>query len=315
MPEDSTPPSLNVPSNATEPVGSDIPLVQNSPVYQPQLKQPSPSKRGLSTNTKLYSVTIAVSLILISIGGLLFSNSFQKSEITPLKQDPKLQAIIDRGTIIVGTDATYPPMEYTDQNGKLIGYDIELAERIAGVMGVTAEIRNIAWDDLFTALEKEEIDIIVSGVTITEERKQMYSFTNPYLSSGQVILTLKETTNINGVNDLKGKRIAVQKETTNEEQAFLFTEPELVLRYESFIEATNALVAGEADAIFSDITNAKGIIHLNPSLKIAGDPFTQEQYGIVLRKNETGLLNRLDDSLETLRQQGAMIFLKQKWLE
>ena len=136
-----------------------------------------------------------------------------------------------------------------------------------------------------------------------------------YLNAGQVIITRKDEASVKFTTDLAGKKITVQKETTNEEQALLYTQKELVLTYEDFIDATKALLSGEADAIFSDLTNAKGIIDENPTLKIVSDPFTSDFYGIVFRKGEGELVTKINNILDSLRQRGVSVYLKQKWLE
>ena len=114
---------------------------------------------------------------------------------------------------------------------------------------------------------------------------------------------------------MKGKKIAVQEGTTNEQQAHNYTDALMVLAFPDFIQATDALISGKADAIFSDLTSAKGIISAHPELKIASEPFTSEYYGIVFRKDETDLVEKVNQALNSLRQQGVLVYLKQKWLE
>lgn len=226
-----------------------------------------------------------------------------------------VQKILDSGMLTIGTDATYAPMEYLDESGKLVGYDVDLGSRIAQELGIETEFKNIAWDDLFQALVNGDVDMIIAGVSITEERKVLYDFSEPYLNAGQVIITQKTDTSIKATSDLAGKKIGVQSETTNEEEALRYTLPELVIGYKDFDLATKALVEGKVDAIFSDLTNAKSIISNNYSLKIASEPFTSDYYGIVIRKGEADLKEKVDTILNTLRQRGILTLLKQKWLE
>ncbi|HLD11825.1 MAG TPA: transporter substrate-binding domain-containing protein, partial [Patescibacteria group bacterium] len=95
----------------------------------------------------------------------------------------------------------------------------------------------------------------------------------------------------------------------------VYTDTDLVLLYENFDDATDALLTGKADAIFTDLTNAKGTVDEHKDLKIASDPFTSEFYGVVFRKGETDLVQRVNEVLNLLRQRGVEVFLKQKWLE
>lgn len=272
-----------------------------------------------STGWPRWYLVLIVAGVLLAIGAWIYyflSASSPTSLLTPPSNSPSpTQFTINPGKIIIGTDATYPPMEYRDANGQLTGYDIDLGNRLAGKLNLQAEFRNIAWDDLFNALNQGEIDIVISSVTITDERKAKHDFSDPYINAGQVIITRDNETSISTVDDLTGKKIAVQKGTTNEEEAKKYTDPEKVIAFEDFVQATQALLKGEADAIISDLTGAKGIVSENPELKISSDPFTSEYFGIVIRKNNSELVNKINTALTSLRQQGVLALLKQKWLE
>ena len=183
-----------------------------------------------------------------------------------------------------------------------MGYDIDLGKRIGEELGASVSFKDITWEELFAALERREIDMIMSSVTITDERKKLYDFSDSYLNAGQVIITQRKTT-ITSVNDLKGKKIAVQQGTTNEEEAVKLTSTDLVIRYPDFVQATQALLTGSVDAILSDLPGAKGIVLEHPTLKITSDPLTNEYYGIVFRKGDQ---NRkfINDALSVLKMQG-----------
>lgn len=259
---------------------------------------------------------IIVGLIMLIFGGWLYLfNTFDEKLTQVESTTPTLDRIKSQGKLIIGTDATFAPMEFADDSGQLVGYDIDLATRITEKLKVTPEFKQILFDDFIKILNNKEVDVVISSVTITDERKQLVDFSDQYLSAGQVIITRGDETSIKTTADLSGRKIAVQKGTTNEQQAFEFTKDELVLSFDDYIGATTALLNGEADAIFSDLTGAKGIIDQNPTLKIASEPFTNEQYGIVFRKGEEDLVAEVNSILNSLRQQGILVFLKQKWLE
>jgi len=286
----------------------------------------NPSDSGMAEQSNLKPKSTKVPWMWIGIVGLIIAflavlfyslqaaqTELEKTNLT--EKGPITQAIIEKGSIIIGTDATYPPMEYLDSSENMIGYDVDLGKRIAEELGVTAEFKNIAWDDLFTSLKNSEVDIIISAVTITQERKDEYDFSIPYINAGQVIITQISNTEISTTNDLSGKKIAVQEGTTNEEEALKHTSEDLVIKYKSFEEAAQSLVNGESDAIFSDLTNAKGIVDENPTLIIASDPFTSDFYGIVFRKGSTDIVIEVNEIIDTIRQRGVLTSLKQKWLE
>lgn len=218
-------------------------------------------------------------------------------------------------TLLAGSDATFPPMEYETANKELEGYDIELGNKIAEEMQVNIKFTNVPWDEIFTSLEQRKIDLVISSVTITDERKEKYEFSDPYLNAGQVIITKKDNTSINSPNDLRGKKVGVQKGTTNEQEAAKYTSDESVIRYDDFLSATEDLISGEVDAILSDLPGAKGIVTSNSELKISSDPFTEEYYGILFRKDQLELRTQVNEALTSLRQKGILNNLKEKYLD
>lgn len=257
-----------------------------------------------------------IGLLIISIGlGFLALWYYQHESKKNIVQaaNPQPTIVISPQKIIVGTDPTYPPMEYTEDN-QLRGYDIDLANFIGKEVGAQIEFKNIVFDNLFTSLDTKNIDMIISTVTVTGERKKKYDFATPYLQGGQVILTQKTNSTIASTADLKGKKVAVQKGTTIESEALKYTTDQLVIRYPDFVQATAALVKGDVDAIFADLPGAKGITDTNPTLKIASDPFTDEYYAIVFRKGDPKI-KEINEALSSLKVKGILTDLKQKWLD
>jgi polar amino acid transport system substrate-binding protein len=214
--------------------------------------------------------------------------------------------------MVIGIDATLPPMEYI-QNNQMVGFDVDLGNDLAKELHTGIEFRNINFDNVFNALDQRQINMIISAVTITKERQQKYNFSDEYLNVGQVIITRKDNTTIHGVKDLKAKKIATQAGTTNEQEALKYTSDDLIFRYPDFEQAADALVAGKVDAIFTDLPNAGGIISHHPNLKIAGEPFTKEYYGIVFIKGDSSVIE-INKALSNLRKKGVLTELEKKWL-
>jgi len=156
--------------------------------------------------------------------------------------------------------------------------------------------------------------MIISAVTITPERQQKYQFSEQYLNAGQILIIQKTNNVIKTPADLKGKKIGVQQGTTNETEALKYTTNNLVVRYPDFVQATKALVAGNVDAIMTDLPSAQGIVATNPTLKIAGDPFTNDYYGVVFRKGDP-TVTQVNKALDSLRVRGFLTELKHKWLD
>lgn len=256
----------------------------------------------------IFFLAITFFATLITVSKFAQSPNIQKTEA----ETPKPVRTVYK--IFAGTDGTYPPMEFENENKELVGYDIELGQKLAKELHGTIEFVNIPWDEIFNALEQRKIDIIISSVTITDERKQKYIYSDPYLNAGQVVITKKSNSVIKSPEDLAGKKVGVQKGTTNEEEAAKYTSDTLVIRYDDFIDATKDLQDDKVDAIFSDLPNAKGIVTANSELKIASDPFTEEYYGILLRKDEIELRDNINTALNSLRQKGVLNNLKEKYL-
>jgi polar amino acid transport system substrate-binding protein len=253
-------------------------------------------------------------IFLAIIAILVFCLSISKPSKKEMIGDPVLRKIKTQGKVVVGTDATYPPMEAIDENGNFYGLDIDIAKEIASDLGVGIEFKNIPWETLisFEPLFKNEVDMLISSITITPERAQKVAFSDPYFNAGQVIITTVENLEkIKNGKDLAGKKVGTQKNTTCEQVARNYTE--LVITYDDFIQAKKALLEGEIDAIVSDGSGALGLVANEPRLRIVGEPLTQEFYGIAVKKEATGLLNEINKTIRRLKTQGVLENLIQKW--
>ncbi|MDQ7819621.1 MAG: basic amino acid ABC transporter substrate-binding protein [Armatimonadota bacterium] len=237
----------------------------------------------------------------------------------PAPAPPPAAQVPDLGgrTIRVATDATYPPFEMLDANKNIIGYDIDLIRAICELANCKVDIKSVAWDGIFPALQKGDFDAVISGVTITAERDKTMDFTEPYIQVGQVILVRADETRISGVGDLADKLVAVQRGTTNDELASqLQKEGKIkeVKRYPTFDLAVRALLNKDVDAVIIDNTGASGYMGTNPDkLKIVGEPLTSEGLGIVVREGDVELQSAFNAALKVLRENGTLDRLYQKW--
>jgi polar amino acid transport system substrate-binding protein len=279
---------------------------------------PSVPKNPLPSAPKPFRLPVGILIVLLIVaflGGLLLSAWYFQFQLQKAnEQAATAQNGEAKKTLIIGTDPSGPPMESLNEKGELMGYDVELGYRLANELGRKAEFKTMSWDPLFAALKNKEIDMIISSVTITDERKKLYAFSQPYINAGQVIVsrTDKPITSLAG---LTGKKISVQKGTTNEKEAFKHTSANLVISTETFDEAAKLLAEGKSDAMISDLTLAKGFIDQYENLKITSDPFTNEYYGIVLRKEDIELLDEINHALNVLQVKGILTDLTQKWLQ
>lgn len=230
-------------------------------------------------------------------------------------EDPQVLAIQKRGTLTIGTDATYPPMESVDAKGNVVGFEIDLMREVAKGMGVTLTIQTLAFDTLFDAVQTGKIDLAISAMTITPERAQKVLFSNPYFNAGQAIIVSKTNATVTDADGLRGKTIAVQTGTTSQKEAQKLTDAKHVVVYESsYDRVVKQLQDGSVDAIIMDFPAAVDLVEHNPGTKVVGPPFTSEFYGIAARKENNGLIEHVNSILGELKTNGVLAALNQKWL-
>jgi polar amino acid transport system substrate-binding protein len=245
----------------------------------------------------------------------------QRQQATPPAPpaQPAAGQVPDLGgrTIRVATDATYPPFELLDANKNIVGYDIDLINEICTLAKCTADIKSTAWDGIFPALQKGDYDAVISGVTITAERDKTMDFTDPYIEVGQVVLVRADEERIKGLDDLTETTVSVQKGTTNDEAGTSFMKEgkiKEVKRFPTFDLAVQSLLNKDVDAVLIDSTSASGYMGTNPGkLKVAGEKFTSESLGIVVRDGEKELQDAFNAALKVLKENGTMDRLYQKW--
>jgi polar amino acid transport system substrate-binding protein len=218
--------------------------------------------------------------------------------------------------IRVGSDMTYAPFEYIDEKTKQpTGFDIEYMQALGKVMGVEIEFVNTAWDGIIPGLLANQYDLLISAMTITPERLQAIDFSDPYFSTGQVIVVRKGTTNIKTPNDLRGKIVTVQIGTTGQFAAEKIPGIRRIDTYNTMPEAFTALKWGRADASVADELVALEEIRANPdALVVVGEPFTTENYGIGIKKGRTDLKNRVNAAIAELKRNGTYDQLYRKWI-
>ncbi len=215
----------------------------------------------------------------------------------------------------VGAEATFPPFEFQDEKSKdYVGFDVDIMKAIGKQMGMEVQIVNTAFDGLIPALEGGQIDVIASGMTITDERSKKVNFSKPYYKSGLSIIVKADNTAIKSFKDLEGKRIAVQIGTTGAEQAKKIKDAK-VREFNSASEAFLELKAGGADAVVNDLPVneyflAKGG---NKEAKLVGEVLNAEEYGIAVAKKNTELAGKINKALDELKQNGEYAKIYEKW--
>lgn len=267
---------------------------------------------------------IALVVVLAVIAVALFMRSTGQREATAPPASPAPAAspassVPDLGgrEIKIGSDTTYPPFETVDEQKNIVGFDPDLMAEVCRRANCRAKFITAAWDGIFVALSQGQFDAVVSGVTISDERRKNVEFSEPYLRYGQVVLVRADESTITAIDALRGKTVAVQTGTTNDEKASsLQKEGKLgdVRRYDTFALAVRALINKDVDAVIIDGPAADGYIAVNPGkLKKVGEPFTSEALGIALKQGETTLKGAFDAALAQMRAEGVIDRLYEKW--
>ena len=220
-------------------------------------------------------------------------------------------------TITFGTNAEFPPFEFVASNGVIgqyDGIDMAIAKQIAEKNDMTAEIENMEFDSLLIALENGQIDAVIAGMTVTDERKEEADFSTPYYEATQVMI-VKEDSDITKASDMEGKRICVIQGYTGETCV-----NDMGYAYEAFKKGTEAvmeLVNGKCDVVVIDSATARKYVNDNEGLKIVEDPeaFEGEQYAIAVKKGNTELLDKINKVIEEMLADGTISDLAVKYSE
>ena len=220
-------------------------------------------------------------------------------------------------TLVVGLDDTFAPMGFRDDNGELVGFDIDLANAVAEKIGYEVSFQPIDWAMKETELNSGNIDCIWNGYSITEERKTKVSFSTPYLDNAQLIITLADS-EIASKADLAGKTVAVQKESSALEAVTaddIYASLSQVVEFDTNIDCFMELDAQRCDAIVCDEVLARYIIKQRGEEKynILTDDFGKEEYGIGFRLTDTDLVNSVNQALEDLKADGTYSEIYSKW--
>jgi polar amino acid transport system substrate-binding protein len=213
--------------------------------------------------------------------------------------------------LTVGSDIPYPPFE-EGKSGSYSGFDVELMEVVAESIGRTAEFQDTSFDTIFVNLGQGKFDAIASAATITDEREKTVDFTNPYYISEQAIL-VKDGSDIDSVEALKGATVGVQKGTTGQEYADENAEASEVRSYPQGPDAVNALKAGTVDAVVIDIPVAEKAVEAGSGIELSAAIPTEEEYGFAVAQDDEELLDELNEGLKEAIDDGTYAKLYEKY--
>ena len=218
------------------------------------------------------------------------------------------------GKLTMSTNAAFPPYESTDDNGNFIGIDIDVAAAIAEKLGLELQVDDMDFDAALLAAQNGKSDLVMAGVTVTEDRQLVMDFSDSYATGIQSII-VKEDSDIASPDDLADKMIGTQRGTTGYIYCSDDFGDEHVTPYDNGLTAVQALVNGQVDAVVIDNAPAKEFVEANPGLKILDTAYAEEDYAIGFAKGNTAMLNAVNTALEELKNDGTLQAIVDKYIK
>lgn len=221
---------------------------------------------------------------------------------------------------VVGTEPTFPPFEFTDENtGEITGFDIDLIKAIAEDQGFEVQVNNLEFDGLIMAVQSGNIDIIASGMTIKPEREEKVDFSTPYITAGLALAVAAGNDTIQSVDDLQGKKVAVQIGSTGAEKAQELKDAGIVKEVVTFATVDLVmmeLINGNVDAVINDLPVTKAYMTKQPdTIQLVGEPLNSESYGFAVQEGNTELLNMINQGLQNVIDNGTYDQIQAKYFE
>ena len=220
---------------------------------------------------------------------------------------------VEPGKLIMSTNAAFPPYEMTTDSGEFEGIDIETAQAIADKLGLELQIDDMDFDAALLAVQQCKADMVMAGVTVTDERQNVMDFTDSYATGIQSII-VKEDSDIASVDDLAGKKIGTQRGTTG----YLYCSDDFgdenVVAYDNGLTAVQMLNNGQVDCVVIDNAPAKEFIAANPGLKLLDTAYVEESYAIGVGKGNTELKDAINTALEELKADGTLQAIVDKYI-
>ena len=226
---------------------------------------------------------------------------------------------VEKGKLHMSTNAAFPPYEMVKDDGSFEGIDVEVADAIAKKLGLELVVDDMGFDAALLAAQNGQSDIVMAGVTVTEERKAVLDFSDSYATGVQVVIVAEDSA-IQSIDDLENAdMIGCQKATTG--YIYASDTPdnggygeEHVTAYETGALAVEALKNGQIDAVIIDNEPAKAFVAANPGLKILDGEWVSEDYAIGLKKGNTQLLEAINKAMAELKADGTFQAIVDKYI-
>ena len=231
-------------------------------------------------------------------------------------QDNSLQNVLDKGTLVLGLDDSFPPMGFRDENNNIVGFDIDVATEVANRMGVELKLQPIEWSTKEMELNTGSVDCLWNGLSIDDERKQAMDLSEPYMTNRMVLVVLNDSEYTDQAS-LAGKTIGVQNGSTAEkilEESDFAKTIGNTIGFKDNVTAFMELETKGIDAIFMDEVVANyAITSQHKDFKVLEDGLTEEEYAVGFKKGNTALKNEVQKYIDEMKADGTMTQISEKW--
>jgi polar amino acid transport system substrate-binding protein len=261
-----------------------------------------------------------VLLTLLLLAGLVAGCAEMAKTAAPPSPSPVLSQILARGELVVGTAADMPPLNMTTKDGKVIGLEPDLARIMAEEMGVKLTVKPIVFPNLLSALDLGQVDMVLSGMTITGQRNMKVAFVGPYVSSGKSFLTKSQTlaavTEATQVNSPDTTLVALRNSTSQQFVETVLPKARLTL-VNTYDEGVKMVIEDKVKAMVADYPICVISVFRYPDKGLASliTPLTYEPIGVALPAKDPLLVNWVQNFLTTAETTGALERLKSKWFK
>jgi L-cystine transport system substrate-binding protein len=244
---------------------------------------------------------------------LLAAGLVQLALATPVLAQSALDQIKQAGVLRIGTEGTYAPFTFHDSSGALVGFDVEIGQKVAEHLGVKAEFVEGPWDGLIAGIDANRYDVVINQVGITDERKAKYDFSEPYIASKAALVVRGDNEAIKSFEDLKGKKSA-QTLTSNFGKLAQQYGAELVPT-EGFDQSIALVVQGRADATINDSLSFFDFKKQQPdaNVKIVASEAEADFSGVLLAKGKPELVEAINAALAAIKTDGTYAEISQKY--
>ena len=221
--------------------------------------------------------------------------------------------IVDRGSVIVANDANYPPQSSVDQaTGKLVGFDVDVADKMGELLGLTVDFKNPAWETIPAGLQQGKYDVSIGSMTITPERQKVLAFTDPYYYTSGQIFVKKGGPQITGVADLAGKKVGVGAATTYYD--YLKANSKAIVKtYTTDADAFPDLANGNLDFVMTAGPTGQQAILSGQPFEFSGKPLYYEDLAFALKQGEADWLAMLNYTVQTMHTDGSLTAMSKQW--